>query len=294
METPRPRARLGALMAAAGVMLASLVLSPSPGGAQSNPLQRGPAPTQASVEAARGPFAFSSVTVPRGNGFGGGTIYYPNDTSQGTFGVVAVSPGFTEGQNAISWTGPRLASQGFVVITIATLNVFEGPSARADELTSALEWASTAGPAAARQRMDPSRFAVMGHSMGGGATLETVRDNPDYQAGVALQPWDLGQNFGSVQVPTLIVGAQNDVIATVGAHARPFYNQIPATAEKAYLELAGAGHFVGTSPGTNVHQARTAISWLKRYVDNDTRYEQFLCPPPSGTGISQYQHTCPG
>ena len=24
--------------------------------------------------------------------------------------------------------------------------------------------------------------------------------------------------------------------------------------------------------------AKYSISWLKRFIDNDTRYEQFLCP----------------
>ncbi|NDU78499.1 alpha/beta hydrolase, partial [Actinomadura sp. DSM 109109] len=37
-----------------------------------------------------------------------------------------------------------------------------------------------------------------------------------------------------------------------------------------------------------------SIAWLKRYIDNDTRYEQFLCPPPGVTAISDYRHTCPG
>ena len=36
------------------------------------------------------------------------------------------------------------------------------------------------------------------------------------------------------------------------------------------------------------------IAWLKRFVDNDTRYEQFLCPPPGGTAIYEYRNTCPG
>ena len=36
------------------------------------------------------------------------------------------------------------------------------------------------------------------------------------------------------------------------------------------------------------------VSWLKRYVDNDTRYEQFLCPTPRAAQFSDYQDTCPG
>jgi hypothetical protein len=37
------------------------------------------------------------------------------------------------------------------------------------------------------------------------------------------------------------------------------------------------------------------IVWLKRYVDDDTRYEQYICPPPgTSTLISEYRGTCPG
>jgi hypothetical protein len=90
----------------------------------------------------------------------------------------------------------------------------------------------------------------------------------------------------------MIIGSQNDAVASVAAHAEPFYNQIPAATEKAYLELAGQGH--GTGLSTNATQMRLAISWLKRWIDRDTRYEQFLCPPPAATGtISEYRNTCP-
>src|SRR5262249_7664034 len=80
----------------------------------SNPFERGPAPTLASIQATTGPFATSTTTVASSatsGKFGGGTIYFPTDTSQGTFGAIAIVPGFTERQSAISWLGPRLASQ---------------------------------------------------------------------------------------------------------------------------------------------------------------------------------------
>ena len=131
----------------------------------------------------------------------------------------------------------------------------------------------------------------MGHSMGGGGTLEAARDNPDLQAAVPLQPWDMLVNFSGVRVPTLIVGAQTDLIAGVGSHAEPFYQQIPASSEKAYLEVRGQSHFLGNS--FNATQAGSALSWMKRYIDNDTRYSQFLCPAPSGSTISEYRDTCP-
>src|SRR5437868_12643687 len=75
-----------------------------------NPFERGPAPTLASIQATTGPFAVSTTTVASsatGGRFGGGTIYFPTDTSQGTFGAIAIAPGFTERQSVISWLGPR-------------------------------------------------------------------------------------------------------------------------------------------------------------------------------------------
>lgn len=277
---------LAGAVAAAALAVGSLAVDPA--GAQSNPFQRGPAPTSTSVTQQQGPFAIQTQAVARQTGFNGGTIYYPTSTAEGTFGAVVATPGFTEGQNVLQWAGRYLGSNGFVVMTINTNTVLDFPTARANQARAAMTWLTTQSPVAGR--IDRNRTAFIGHSMGGGASLESGRALPDTEAVVGLQPWDVGQNFGSMQVPSLIVAAQSDPIAPKNQYARPFYNQIPASAEKAYLEITG-GHFLGTS--FNATQARSTLSWLKRYVDNDTRYDQFLCPPPSGGGIVTYLHTCP-
>jgi pimeloyl-ACP methyl ester carboxylesterase len=139
-------------------------------------------------------------------------------------------------------------------------------------------------------------LAVMGHSMGGGGSLEAATEHPSLQAAIPLTGWHTTKSFSGNQVPTLVVGAQNDNVAPVGQHSEPFYNSMSATLDKAYLELAGAGHSAPTSANTTI--AKYSISWLKRFVDDDTRYEQFLCGAPhqadltSGT-ISEYRETCP-
>lgn len=92
-------------------------------------------------------------------------------------------------------------------------------------------------------------------------------------------------------MPTLIIGGESDTVAPVSSHSEPFYNSIPASAEKAYLELNGASHFFPQT--VNTPTARQMVAWLKRFVDNDTRYEQFLCPGPSGSQIQEYRNTCP-
>jgi predicted dienelactone hydrolase len=254
-----------------------------------NPYERGPAPTNASLEAARGPFAVAQVTVPAQTTFGGGVIYYPTDTSQGTFGAVAISPGFTARWSSLSWLGPRIASHGFVVIGIETLSTLDQPAARGRQLLAALDYLT--GTSSVRTRIDASRLAVSGHSMGGGGSLEAARTRPTLQAAVPLAPWHTTKNWSTVQVPTAIIGGEADTTAPPDSHAIPFYNSIPAATEKSYLELNNAGH---TFPNTvNTPTAKQTVSWLKRFVDNDTRYDQFLCPGPSGSAIEEYRSTCP-
>jgi dienelactone hydrolase len=282
---------IGAVLTMLVMAMASLVVNPAPSGAQTNPFQRGPTPTATLLNADSGPFATSSVSVSSlVSGFGGGTIYYPNDTSQGTFGAIAFAPGYTASSSSYTWMR-RVASHGFVVFTIDTDSRFDFPSSRATQLQNALNYLVNSSTTAVRSRIDPNRLAVGGHSMGGGGALIAADRNAALQAAVPLQPWNSSTNFSGVNVPTMIVGAENDTIASVASHSRPFYNSIPASAEKAFLNVNGASHGLGTQ--SNDTQALSSIAWYKRYVDNDTRYDQFLCPGPSGINVQEYLQTCP-
>jgi len=276
-----------------GLALAGSVLTGTATAAQAqeNPYERGPDPTEDSIEDSRGPFAVADTSVSRFlvSGFGGGTIYYPVSTAEGRFGAVAISPGFTADQSSIAWIGPRLASQGFVVMTIDTLSRYDQPDSRGDQLLAALDYLTDRS--SVRDRIDASRLAVSGHSMGGGGSLEASSSRPSLQASVPLAPWNLDKSWSEVRVPTFVIGGENDSIASVDSHSIPFYNSIPSSAEKAYMELNGASHFFPQTPDTTM--AKYMISWLKRFVDNDTRYEQFLCPAPSGLAIEDYRDTCP-
>jgi alpha-beta hydrolase superfamily lysophospholipase len=261
--------------------------------ASTNPFQRGPAPTLASIQATTGSFATSSTTVAKSatNGkFGGGTIYFPTDTSQGTFGALVIAPGFTETQSAISWLGPRLASQGFVIFTIDTNSTSDQPPTRATEMLAALDYLTSTS--SVKAEVDSSRLGVSGHSMGGGGTLEASVKRSSLKVAVPMEPWDQTKSFSSDTVPTLIIAAQNDNVAPVSQHAKPFYSSLSTSLPKMYLELAGGSHFATNSPNTTA--AQFEIAFLKRFLDNDTRYTQFLCPAPATSStISAASNTCP-
>ncbi|MET9375299.1 alpha/beta hydrolase [Streptomyces sp. NPDC002992] len=260
--------------------------------AADNPYERGPAPTTASIVALRGPYsvAETSVSSLAVTGFGGGTIYYPTSTADGTFGAVAISPGFTASQSSIAWLGPRLASQGFVVFTIDTNTTMDQPASRGRQLLSALDYLTERS--AVRGRIDSTRLGVMGHSMGGGGSLEAAKSRPSLQAAIPLTGWNTDKTWPEIATPTLVIGADGDTVAPVASHSEPFYESLPSSLDKAYLELNNASHFTPNSSNTTI--AKYSVSWLKRFIDNDTRYEQFLCPiPRPSLTIEEYRGTCP-
>jgi pimeloyl-ACP methyl ester carboxylesterase len=281
-------------IAVIAVVAAIAALIPASVQAQTNPYQRGPDPTVASVQATSGPYATTTASVADSAtpGFGSANITYPTSTADGTFGAVAIAPGFTASESTVAWLRPRLASQGFVVITFNTSSRFDQPPARGTQLLAALDYLTSTS--VARTRVDASREAVMGHSMGGGGTLEAAKQRTSLKATIGMTPYDSDKTWPEIVSPSMEIGAQNDTVAPPSQHAIPFYNSMSATLPKYYLELAGASHTAPTSSNTPI--AANSIAWLKRFVDNDTRCSQFLCPSPSASpsgSISQYMNTCP-
>lgn len=288
MSALRTSTAISAMTAFAVGLTAAVTASPA---AAETEFRRGPEPTKASIETT-GPLAHTSITVADSAtpGFGAATIYYPTDTSQGTFGGIAVSPGYTEKQSAVAWFGPRMASHGFVTIVFDTNSAFDQPSARATQLLAALDYLTNTSTV--RSRVDASRLGVMGHSMGGGGAIEATKTRPSLQGSVPLAPYHSDKTWPEVITPTAVIGAEKDTVAPVADHAEPFYTSMPTTLQKAYPELQEAGH--NATNTANAPTSRVSVAWMKRFVDNDTRYSQFLCPAPvtPSSDFEEYRSTC--
>jgi len=259
---------------------------------------RGPDPTSSYLEASSGPYSINTVNVSRSvSGFGGGTIHYPTNTT-GTMGAIAIVPGFLAGESSIAWWGPRLASHGFVVITIATNSTFDQPASRETQLGRALDYVisqSNSNSNAISGMVDSSRVGAMGWSMGGGGALR-IASGSRLSAAIPLAPWHTGSNnFDQIDTPTMIIACESDTTAPVGNHASPFYNSIPGTTDKALLEINNGGHSCANGGGSNGGLlGKMGVSWMKRFIDQDTRYNQFLCGPnhAANNAISEYRDTC--
>jgi dienelactone hydrolase len=237
-----------------------------------------------------GALTTSSTKIAAPNGYGSGTVWYP--TASGSYGLVVVAPGFTESESQINWWGKRLASHGFVVVTMGTKTVLDLPEPRGKQMKAALDQAiklGASGPFAGK--IDASRQAVMGHSMGGGGTLAAARDNPSFKAAIPLAPWHTTSNFGSVKVPTLIVACEKDAIAPVASHALKFYNSMSTSTPHAMVELAGGSHFCVINSASAAYKAtdsKMAISWLKYYMYDDAAYLPFITAAKPAANVSRY------
>lgn len=238
----------------------------------------GPAPVLSNLKA-DGPFAVSTQTISgTGQAFGKATVYSPN--TPGKYALIAVCPGYVSAESAIQPLGRRLATHGFVVVTIGTKSLINWPSSRATQLLGALKAASslTTGPVVGK--IDVARQGVAGWSMGGGATLEAAGKTPALVAAMAWAPFHTStSDIAKVTVPASITVGTADAVAPPSM-AQNFYDVIPASTKKMIGKIQGADHFVYS--GKVVEPiGYTNIAWAKRFADGDTRYSAFLTPQVS-------------
>jgi dienelactone hydrolase len=247
--------------------------------------ERGPAPTKAALEAA-GPYTVTSFGISRADGkaydHGGATVYYPANGTE-TYGLVALAPGFIGSQSVYAPLAQRIASHGFVVINLDTITLLDQPNLRAKALAGALKQVTQlviTGKTAFTAKVDTSRQAVVGHSMGGGGTLIAATADASLKAAVPITPWNLStRDFSKDQVPTLVLSCEKDVIAPNAQHSYPFFSSLSPSLPSGQVEIGAADHFCPTTLAKAAYQtsvSKAVIAWLKRFVDDDARYDALV------------------
>jgi dienelactone hydrolase len=245
--------------------------------------EKGPAPTVASLEA-KGPFATATAKLPTSTAYGSATtVYYPTDRSVGSYGLLVLCPGFVSTAALYSGVAQRVASHGFVVAVVSTNSLLDQPQARATQIiavmNAVLAQNKTQAVAYAGQ-VDEQRVAIGGHSAGGSGTFYAAASQPQLKALVGLMPGEPGTNFvpfAGIRIPTLILTGEIDTLAN--SWANPYFAQLDPSLPAAKIELAGLGHLSLWTTSTQVSQGKVAkyvTAWVKRFVDDDTRYTGFI------------------
>lgn len=258
-----------------------------------SPYQKGPTPTVAALEA-MGPFAIAKTTLPNSADYGNGSqVYYPTDRKSGSFGLLVICPGFVSAVGLYSGIAQRIASHGFVVAVVATKSLLDQPKPRGAQLIAVRDAVLAQNKLQAvpyAGQVDPNRVAFSGHSAGGAGTFYAAATNPQLKALVGLMPGEPGTNFtafASVRIPTLLLTAEGDSLAN--SWSTPYYASLDPSLPAAKIELAGLGHLSLWTTSSQASQGKVAkyvTAWIKRFVDDDTRYTPFI--DTQGSDVSAF------
>ncbi|MBW3086979.1 hypothetical protein KEM60_03209 [Austwickia sp. TVS 96-490-7B] len=251
----------------------------------------GHAPTRESLRQA-GPHDVETMRLPRektGTGFADVVALLPTH-QPGPTPTVVMMPGLSGSAETIRWVGERLASHGYAAFIVEPPSMLDGPAARGKAVNAAAAWLISSSPWASR--LDGSRIALYGYSMGAGGVLEATDAHPHVRAVVSVFPWDFRTSFPSASAPTLVLSGSSDITAPKSFYATPIYRKLTGVSQKAFAELAGATHTRVESPDARLSEL--TLAWLGRFLLDDPRYDVFLCPGPAvGAEYTSYQSTCP-
>ncbi len=186
-------------------------------------------------------------------------VYYPA-TASGVNAPVASSPtgfpvvsfghGFVIATEAYSWLWEALVPQGFILIFPKTEGqLLPAPNHQAfgaDILFCAREIVRQGTlPGSPLFGKVAPRIALMGHSMGGGATYVGASGMSDVQTTITFAAAETNPSAInaalSVNVPSLVIAAAEDCVTPASTNQVPVYNNLPGE-PKAIVNISGASH----------------------------------------------------
>lgn len=212
-----------------------------------------PGPTSCAL----GSHSFDSVNANhlcKDRSFISSTIYFPKTSSgseqekQQLPSVVLVA-GYGDTEEVVSAWGPFYASHGIVAMTIGTPKPWEDmPKDRCEyllEAAEALQSEHTCAGSVLEGRLDGSRRALHGYSMGGGGAEFAALEDPTLKCVIASTPYG-GPEVPSAVVPSLVICGQVDPTANPKTHSWKPYER--TAAPKMIFEVSGQGHYAANGP----------------------------------------------
>ncbi len=251
-------------------------------------------------------FTFNDPTRTGGFGSGGGPgrqiqteIYYPATSAgsntpfvQDSFPIIVFGHGFSMAWDAYQNIWEEIVPKGYIMLFPRTEG---GLSPNHSDFGLDLALIVNSFRALGQNSSSPyfnrvaSTAAIMGHSMGGGATYLAAQNNTNITAIATLAPANTNPPSITaarfVTVPTLVIAGANDCVTPPAQHQIPMYDSTAALC-KTYISFIGASHcqFANSnfncnfgestcSPGPTITRAvqhqrtfKYLVPWLNKYL----------------------------
>ncbi len=254
---------------------------------------------------------FNDPARTGGTGTGGGPgrqiqteIYYPSSTagnnlpvSNGSFPVITFGHGFAMTWDAYQNIWEDLVAEGYILAFPRTEGGLFPSPVHAD---FGLDLAQVSNKILALNSTTGSIFenkingnaAIMGHSMGGGATFLAAANNTNIKTIVGLAPAETTPSSiaaaANVSVPTLVFSGSEDGVTPPASNHIPMYDAVAGSC-KYFISILGGAHcyFANTnfncdfgeatsSPGISIQRALQqqvltdyVLPWFDYYLKED-------------------------
>ena len=257
-------------------------------------------------------------------------IYYPAATtgdnvaaSAGTFPVLIFGHGFAMTWDAYQNLWQNLVPQGYIMVfprTEGSLipapnHVDFGKDLRL--LVSKMQTESNRSGSILFQKISGT-FALMGHSMGGGASIIGGTNNTsistivNFAAAKTNPTGSSTTNAGLISVPVLYMSGQNDGVAPAIQHQDSMYFNTVSTKAQIYIKGGGHCYFANSnfncdfgestsSPQPTITRAQQQdvnqdliVLWLNYYLKNDNASLQAFKDSLCRSARITYRTTLPG
>lgn len=208
---------------------------------------------------------FNDPTRNGGFGSGGGPgrqiqteIYYPSYTSgentpvatSPDFSVIVFGHGFAMGWDAYQNIWEHLVPQGYIMAFVRTEGSLIPAPSHGDfgadlALVTSKMLALNGTAGSLFQGKVKQKSVIMGHSMGGGATLLAASNNGSIAGVVGFAPAETTPSAigvcSNITVPALIFSGSNDGVTPPGTNHIPMYQGIASTC-KSFVSITGGAH----------------------------------------------------
>lgn len=216
---------------------------------------------QAQFQVGETTITFNDPGRTGGFGSGGGPgrqiqseIYYPTTTAgvdvavaNGEFPVIIFGHGFVMTWDAYENIWEEMVPKGYIMIFPRTEGGFspnhEDFGLDLALLVDEMQLLNNDNTSLFYQKVLP-KSAIMGHSMGGGASLLAAENNTSIETVIGLAPAETNPSAiaaaANVQVPTLIFSGTSDGVTPPGDHHIPIYDEVSVC--KYRINITGGAH----------------------------------------------------